>query len=161
MGGSRIEPNKVKHAQRVLERCESRGVTVLLPTDHVIAETLSADAETQTVAEIPDGMMGLDIGPETVATYANAISDAGTIFWNGPMGVFEIDQFSNGTKGVAEAVAAAKGYSVIGGGDSAAAVSKFELADKVSHVSTGGGASLAFVEGSPLPGIRAISERRN
>ncbi len=161
VGGSRIEHNKVKHAQRVLERCESRGVTVLLPTDHVIAEKLSADAETQTVAEIPDGMMGLDIGPETIATYADAISDAGTIFWNGPMGVFEIDQFSNGTKGVAEAVAAAKGYSVIGGGDSAAAVSKFDLAEKVSHVSTGGGASLAFVEGTPLPGIRAISERKN
>ncbi len=161
VGGSRIEQNKVKHAQRVLERCESRGVNVLLPTDHVVAETLSADVETQTVADIPEGMMGLDIGPETIAAYAEAISDAGTIFWNGPMGVFEIDQFSNGTKGVAEAVAAAKGYSVIGGGDSAAAVSKFELVDKVSHVSTGGGASLAFVEGTPLPGIRAISERKN
>ena len=93
--------------------------------------------------------------------YSAAIADAGTIFWNGPMGVFEMDAFANGTKMVAEAVAASKGYSVIGGGDSAAAIAKFELSEKVSHVSTGGGASLAFVEGSPLPGIRAITERKS
>ncbi len=161
VGGSRVESNKVKHAQRVLERCESRGVQVLLPVDHVVAEALAEDAETDIVTEIDENKMGLDIGPETIATYAKAIAGAKTIFWNGPMGVFEMEPFSNGTKMIAEAVAKSDGYSVIGGGDSAAAVAKFELADQVSHVSTGGGASLAFVEGTTLPGIRAITERKN
>ena len=161
VGGSRVESNKVKHAQRVLERCESRGVKVLLPVDHVVAEALAEDAETEIVTEIAENKMGLDIGPETIATYTEAIAEAETIFWNGPMGVFEMEAFSNGTKMVADAVAKSKGYSVIGGGDSAAAVAKFELADEVSHVSTGGGASLAFVEGTALPGIRAITERKN
>ena len=161
VGGSRIEPNKLKHAQRVLERCESRGVKVLLPVDHVVAEAIAENAETDIVTEIGENKMGLDIGPETIAAYTEAIAEAGTIFWNGPMGVFEIEAFSNGTKMVAEAVAKSKGYSVIGGGDSAAAVAQFELADEVSHVSTGGGASLAYVEGTALPGIRAITERKN
>ena len=115
VGGSRVENHKIKHAQRVLERCESRGVAVLLPTDHAVAAALNEDAETQVVTEIPEKLMGLDIGPETIAAYSAAIADAGTIFWNGPMGVFEMDAFANGTKMVAEAVAASKGYSVIGG----------------------------------------------
>jgi len=161
VGRSRVEGSKIKHAQRVLERCETRGVTVLLPVDHVVAAGLADDSEAQTVTEIPEDMMGLDIGPETSAAYAAAIADANTIFWNGPMGVFEHDAFAAGTQAVAEAIAKSEGYSVIGGGDSAAAIAKFELADQVSHISTGGGASLSFVEGTPLPGIRAISEKRN
>ena len=161
VGGSRIDNGKLTHAKRVLERCESRGVDVLLPIDHVVAAELRADAETEIVSEIAEDKMGLDIGPETVATYAEALSKAGTIFWNGPMGVFEMEAFSSGTKGVAEAVARSEGYSVVGGGDSAAAINQFGLDDQVSHISTGGGASLAFVEGTPLPGIRVINERRS
>ena len=161
VGSSRVDNGKLTHAKRVLERCESRGVEVLLPVDHVVAAELKADADTEVVSEIPEDKMGLDIGPETVATYTEALSKAGTIFWNGPMGVFEMEAFASGTKGVAEAVANASGYSVVGGGDSAAAVNQFELDDKVGHISTGGGASLAFVEGNPLPGIRVINERRS
>lgn len=161
VGNSRIDNGKLTHAKRVLERCESRGVEVLLPVDHVVASELKADSETEIVSEIPQDKMGLDIGPETVASYSDALAKAGTIFWNGPMGVFEMEAFANGTKGVAEAVARSEGYSVVGGGDSAAAINQFELEDQVSHVSTGGGASLAFVEGTPLPGIRVINERRS
>jgi phosphoglycerate kinase len=161
VGRSRVESGKLKHAQRVLERCESRNVTVLLPVDHVVAEGLSDDAEPQIVTEIPENMMGLDIGPETSAAFAAAIAEASTIFWNGPMGVFEHDAFAAGTKAIADAIATSEGYSVIGGGDSAAAIAKFELTDQVSHISTGGGASLAFVEGTALPGIRAIIEKRS
>lgn len=161
VGGSRVENSKLNHAKRVLERCENRGVQVLLPLDHVVASELSNDAETQVVTEIDDGHMGLDIGPETVAAYAEALSSAGTIFWNGPMGVFEMDAFAGGTQGVAQAVSDSSAYSVVGGGDSAAAAVKFELTEGMSHISTGGGASLAFVEGTTLPGIRVINERRS
>ena len=105
--------------------------------------------------------MGLDIGPETVAAYAAALKEAETIFWNGPMGVFEIESFAAGTRGVAQAVSDSQAYSVVGGGDSAAAATKFDLTDGMSHISTGGGASLAFVEGTTLPGIRVINERRS
>ncbi len=161
IGGSRVENGKLNHARRVLERCENRGVQVLLPIDHVVANELSEDADTQVVSEIGDGLMGLDIGPETIAAYREALSAAGTIFWNGPMGVFEMAAFAGGTQGVAQAVADSSAYSVVGGGDSAAAAAKFELTEDMSHISTGGGASLAFVEGTPLPGIRVINERRS
>ena len=161
VGNSRVENGKLNHAKRVLERCEAKGVKVLLPVDHVVASELSADAETDVVTDIPEDKMGLDIGPETNSLFAEALAAAGTIFWNGPMGVFEMEAFSAGTRGVANAVAESKAYSVVGGGDSAAAIQTFELAEKVSHVSTGGGASLAFIEGSTLPGIRVINERRS
>ena len=161
VGNSRVESGKINHAKRVLERCEAKGVTVLLPVDHVVASELKPDAETAVVTDIPEDKMGLDIGPETITLFAEALAAAGTIFWNGPMGVFEMEAFSSGTKGVATAVADSKAYSVVGGGDSAAAIQMFELADKVSHVSTGGGASLAFVEGTTLPGIRVINDRRS
>jgi len=161
VGNSRVETAKINHAKRVLERCEAKGVTVLLPVDHVVADDLKEDAETETVTDIAEDKMGLDIGPETISAYAEALKGAATIFWNGPMGVFEMDAFAAGTQGVAEAIAKSKGYSVVGGGDSAAAVAKFGLEEKVSHISTGGGASLAFVEGTTLPGIRVINERRS
>jgi 3-phosphoglycerate kinase len=159
VGRSRVERGKVLLATRVLERCAEKGLNILLPTDHVVASELSADSEPQVVQIIPEDMMALDIGPETVKAYAKAISGAKTVFWNGPMGVFEMEAFAAGTQGVAEAVASADAFTIVGGGDSAAAVAKFGLTDKMDHVSTGGGASLAFIEGDTMPGLDAIEKK--
>ena len=131
---------------------------MLLPTDVVVAREVSEDAEARTVAAdgIEAGWKGLDIGPATAMAFAGAVADARTVFWNGPMGVFELEPFAAGTKTVAEAVAAADGYTVVGGGDSAAALAELGLADRVDHLSTGGGASLELLEGKTLPGVAAI-----
>ena len=156
VGDSRVEQDKLRLATDLIAHAAERKVDLVLPVDHVVADSLDA-VEGQTVeGAIPDGLMGLDIGPETVANYAKRLSSARTVFWNGPMGVFEKEAFSKGTFDVAKALAASNAISVVGGGDSAAALRKCGLAEKVSHISTGGGASLEFVEGKELPGIVAL-----
>jgi phosphoglycerate kinase len=161
VGASRVEEEKLLLARRLLERCADRNVEVILPVDHVVAETMTNDAPHETVEVIKDGWMGLDIGPATVSLFAEKLATAKTVVWNGPMGVFEMDSFAGGTRGVAEAVAASGAYTVVGGGDSAAAIARFELADRIDHVSTGGGASLEHIEGRELPGVKALRARRS
>ena len=159
VGTSLMESDWVERAAAMLEKAKSKGVSILLPTDVVCADAFANDARTVTcgVDAIPDDMMGLDIGPDTTAAYADAISSAKTVFWNGPMGVFEMSSFEAGTKGVALAVAANKqADTIIGGGDSVAAVNKFDLADQMTFISTGGGASMELVQGEALPGVEAL-----
>lgn len=164
IGNSLLEADKVDLAKELLETAKAKGVELLLPLDNVIATEVAEGAQTKTVAagEIPDGWSGVDIGPETVKLYKTKILAAQTVVWNGPMGVFEIDAFAKGTNAIAETLADAtskKGVvSIIGGGDSAAAIAKAKLQDKVSHVSTGGGASLEFLGGLILPGVAALTD---
>ena len=162
VGDSRVEEDQIDTVARLIAEAEERGVELVLPADIVAAEAFDADADHRRVAAdaIPDGWMGLDVGDETVARFAGAIADAGAVLWNGPMGVFEWEAFAAGTEGVARAVAACGGFTVVGGGDSAAAVRKLGLSEQVSHVSTGGGASLEFLEGVDLPGVAALRRRR-
>jgi phosphoglycerate kinase len=145
-------------ARRAVADAAERGCRLVLPADVVVADRFAADADVRTVAvdAIPAGWMGLDIGPETVSSYARRLADARTIFWNGPMGVFELEPFARGTIAVAEAVAASEAVSVVGGGDSVAAVNVAGVADRITHVSTGGGAALELVEGRTLPGVAAL-----
>lgn len=157
-GKSRVEAEKIQVAEQILKAAEARKVELLLPEDHVVAGTFDEKAEPRTVSEIQPDQMGLDIGPKTIERYRRKILEAKTIFWNGPMGVFEWKSFSKGTFSMAEAVAASKGVSVVGGGDSVAALNETGLANKVTHVSTGGGASLEFIEGKILPGVKALEE---
>ena len=158
VGGSRLENEQIDTCRDLLARADNNGVELLLPVDIIAAEAFEADAEHKRVSAdgIPDGWMGLDIGPDSVVRFAGALGDADAVLWNGPMGVFEWDAFAGGTEGVARAVAANSGFTVIGGGDSAAAIRKLGLAEQVSHVSTGGGASLEFLEGRDLPGVAAL-----
>jgi phosphoglycerate kinase len=156
VGTSLVEDERLELAHKLLTRCNQRGVKLLLPEDHIVAA--DPDSEPSTVETIGDEQMGLDIGPKTVAAFSEVIGRAKTLFWNGPMGMFEKEPFAGGTRGVAEAVAAAEGYTVVGGGDSAAAVNKFDLSERISHISTGGGASLEMIEGKSLPGIAALKE---
>jgi len=148
-------------ARRAAAEARERGCELVLPTDVVVAERVEADAPTQVVAAdaIPDGWMGLDIGPETAAAYGRRLAEARTIFWNGPMGVFELEPFAAGTLAVAHAVAQSGAVSVVGGGDSVAAVNRAGVAALITHVSTGGGAALELVEGRTLPGVAALEER--
>lgn len=161
IGNSLCESDKVDLAKTLLEKAKAKGVTILLPEDTVIADKFAADAESKTVpsSEIPDGWMGLDIGEKTIKKFADAIKDAGTVVWNGPMGVFEFEKFAIGTREVARAVADSNAISIIGGGDSAAAVELLGFADQVTHISTGGGASLEFLEGKVLPGIDCLMDK--
>ncbi len=161
VGTSKMEEDMLDVAKRLLEKADKQGVNLMIPTDVVCAEAMAEGVATKVVSvdEIPDDMMGLDIGPQTREAYAAAIADAATVFWNGPMGVFEFPSFEVGTKAVAEAVAASDAMSVIGGGDSVAAIKKFGLADQVSFMSTGGGASMQLLEGKDLPGVVALQDR--
>lgn len=160
-GKSLVEEDKIDLAKSFIEKAKHKNVNLYLPTDAVVADEFSADAQTKTVSvdNIEEGFMGLDIGPETAARYKQIISDSKFVIWNGPMGVFEMAPFADGTKAVADAMAETDAYTVIGGGDSAAAVEKFEVADKMDHVSTGGGASLEFMEGKELPGVAVLEDR--
>ncbi|NLT06318.1 MAG: phosphoglycerate kinase [Solirubrobacterales bacterium] len=160
-GDSLVEEEGVELARKALAKAEEGGgARLLLPVDLVLGDRFAADAdrrESDGVA-VPDGWMGLDVGPRTAAAYAGEISAAGTVFWNGPMGAFELEPFAAGTRAVAEAVAAAPGTTVVGGGDSAAALASFGLADSVTHMSTGGGAALELLEGKALPGVEALDD---
>ena len=161
IGTSLCEDDKVELAKEMMEKAEKKGIKFLIPIDNVVATEYSADAEWKVVDsdEIPDGWIGLDIGPKTRALFAEAVANAGTVVWNGPMGVSEWENFANGTIAVAKAVADSDAISIIGGGDSAAAVEKLGFADKMTHISTGGGASLEFLEGLELPGIACLNEK--
>jgi phosphoglycerate kinase len=158
VGDSLFEPEQVDAVRDLLARAEREGKGILLPTDVVVADDFAADAQHRTVPAggIDEGWRGLDIGPDTAAAFASAVRDARTVFWNGPMGVFEWPAFAAGTRAVAEAVASTAAYTVVGGGDSAAALAQFGLADQVDHLSTGGGASLELLEGRTLPGVSVL-----
>ena len=163
IGTSLVEMDKLQLALDIVQKAKDKGVKLYLPLDNVIADDFSNNANTNTAktGEIPDNWMGLDIGPETVKVFSKVVEDSKTILWNGPMGVFEMEKFLIGTKAIADAVVTATkngAFSLIGGGDSAAAVSKFNLTEDVSYVSTGGGALLEYMEGKELPGVKAINE---
>ena len=161
IGNSLCEPDKLELAKDIMAKAKEKGVNFLIPVDNVIANKFAEDAQWQIVDsdQIPEGWMGLDIGPKSRELFANAVKNAGTVVWNGPMGVSEWENFANGTIAVAKAVADSNAISIIGGGDSAAAVEKLGFADKMTHISTGGGASLEFLEGLELPGIACLNEK--
>ncbi len=156
VGGSKVQEDQVAEVQETLSEAGKRGCRILLPSDHVVAERFDERARPEVVERIPDGRMALDIGPRTRALYAQEIARARTLFWNGPMGVFEWESFRAGTAAVAEAVARAPGYTVVGGGDSVAAVELLGVAREIDHISTGGGAALELLGGASLPGIEAL-----
>jgi phosphoglycerate kinase len=159
VGRSLCEDDDVELARRELAAVDGARARIVLPVDLVIADRFAAEAESRTLdgVDVPEGWMGLDIGPRTAEAYAAEVAGAGTVFWNGPMGAFELEPFAGGTRAVAEAVAAAPGTTVVGGGDSVAALQRFGLADRVSHLSTGGGAALELIEGKRLPGVEALA----
>ena len=161
IGKSLLEADKTDYALEMIEKAKSKGVKLLLPTDTIAAKEFSADAEPVTVdsMKIPADMMGMDIGPETCKAFCAAVKGAGTIVWNGPMGVFEFPAFANGTKAMARALAESGAVTIIGGGDSAAAAEQLGFADKITHISTGGGASLEFLEGRELPGVACLLDQ--
>ena len=162
VGTSICEMDKLDLATSLLAKAKKKGVNLLLPVDNIIGKEFAADTESNAVDShsIPDDWMGLDIGPKSIELFSNAIKDAKTVVWNGPMGVFEMERFAVGTKRVAEALANSGAISIVGGGDSAAAVEQLGFADKITHISTGGGASLEFLEGKELPGIAVLNEKK-
>ncbi|RMF97606.1 MAG: phosphoglycerate kinase, partial [Candidatus Schekmanbacteria bacterium] len=161
VGKSLVEDDKIDVANDILEKSKRANAEFLLPVDHIAANEISENSQTETTSDaaIPDNLMGADIGPQTINLYTEKIKNAAMVVWNGPMGVFEIEKFAEGTKAIAQAIAESKAVSIIGGGDSASAVKKMGLSDKFSHVSTGGGASLEFLEGKELPGLVSLTDK--
>ncbi len=161
VGNSLLEADKIDVAKTIIKKAKEKNIKLLLPLDYVIADAFdnNANKKTTTNPNIPNGWMGLDIGPKTIELFTKEIKKAKTVIWNGPVGVFEMENFLRGTKALAETIASTKCVSIIGGGDTAAAISKFNLEDKMSHVSTGGGASLELLEGKVLPGIAALTDK--
>ncbi len=161
IGNSMLEEDKIEYAREMIEKAKDKGVKLLLPVDTVVADRFANDANIKVVPtnDIPDGWQGLDIGPKTCALFAEAIKGAKTVIWNGPMGVFEMPNFAEGTRAVAQAMADSGATTIVGGGDSAAAVIQMGFGDKITHISTGGGASLEFLEGLVLPGVAALNDK--
>ncbi len=161
VGDSLLEADWVEYAKEMIQKAAAKGVKLLLPIDTVAADAFDANANSKVVptGEIPEGWQGLDIGPKTIALYADAVKDAGTVIWNGPMGVFEFPAFAKGTEAIAEALSKTDAITIVGGGDSAAAVEQLGYADKMTHISTGGGASLEFMEGKVLPGVACLLDK--
>jgi len=161
VGKSLVETDKVNLAFEIIKKTDEKGVKLILPLDHIVVEKIGEDAKIMIVGTnaIPSNMIGVDIGPKTIKVCKREIKNSKTILWNGPMGIFEIDKFAKGTNKIAKSLASSNGVTVVGGGDSVAAVNKAGVADKISHVSTGGGASLEFLEGKELPGIKAIMDK--
>jgi phosphoglycerate kinase len=160
IGNSKLEKEKLDLAKSILAKAKSLGKDIILPVDNIVVETIDANAKIQVVGEeIPEGKIAVDIGPQTIKLFEDKLKTAKTIVWNGPLGIFEMDAFSNGTKEVANFVAGLKAVTIIGGGDTAAAIAKFKLEEKMTHISTGGGASLEYLEGKVLPGVAALSEK--
>lgn len=161
IGKSLLEEDWIQYAGEMVEKAKEKGVKLLLPVDGLAATEFSADAEAHLVdgVDIPDDMLGMDIGPKTIQLYSDAVKDAGTVIWNGPMGVFEFPAFAEGTRAMAKALAETDAITIVGGGDSAAAVAQLGYADKMTHISTGGGASLEFLEGKELPGVACLLDK--
>ena len=160
IGASLLEEERIDYAREMIAKAEAKGVKFLLPTDNLCAKEFSKDAEPVLVeGDIPEGLMGMDIGPKTVEAFCAAVKGAGTVVWNGPMGVFEFPAFAEGTRAMAKALAESGAVTIVGGGDSAAAVEQLGFADKITHISTGGGASLEFLEGLELPGVACLLDK--
>ncbi len=161
IGSSKLEKDKIDVARETLEKAKKAKVNVVLPIDHLIVDSIDAPTKVQTTndASIPDGMIAVDIGPKTIALFKQSLKDARTICWNGPLGIFENDTYAKGTQEIGAFIATLKAKTIIGGGDTASAVAKFGLEAKMTHISTGGGASLEFMEGKILPGIAALKDK--
>jgi len=160
IGNSKLEKDKLDIAKSILNKSAQLKKEIVLPIDHVVVDNIAPDAKTEVVGEsIPEGKIAVDIGPKTISLFKDKLKDVKTIVWNGPLGIFEVDAFSKGTKEIASFIAGLQATSIIGGGDTAAAVAKFKLEDKMTHISTGGGASLEFLEGKSLPGIAALADK--
>jgi phosphoglycerate kinase len=160
IGNSKLEKDKLDLAGSILKKAEEMGKEIVLPVDHIVVDRVDPKAQADTVGEsIPEAKIAVDIGPKSIALFQGKLKDSRTIVWNGPMGIFEMDAFSKGTAEIAKFIAGLKVITIIGGGDTAAAMSKFKLEDKMTHISTGGGASLEFLEGKTLPGIAALTDK--